>query len=575
MKKHFVEVGILLIASILLFGWLGVDELGSADEAIHAQVAREMVRDGHWLYPTYRGEPYFEKPPLKFWLTAITYLSLGESEFTARFWSALFGLGTVWGVMRLGRLFFNRTVGLAAALVLVTTWEFLFNHCARTGELDSAILFFSVMTVMAFWKLRRTMNPSHLYHATFWLALGFLIKGHVALLPILWLPWVWRIEVDQENHLRKRHGLWACALFMGMTAPWFILQTFHYGERYWSYMFHHNLAGYAFGYVEKADASWRYYFEQILWLDYPWPPLVFVGGILLFRRKFTEDLSQLRSVRRGLLAWLGTVFFVFSISKTKLPWYHLPALIPMSLLAGFALERCWKLRDHVKTRFWNRLWLGFHAGLFFLTAGFSSCLWKYFQAWWNHDQKDVSNYTYYFFYDPNQRSALIALATLVGMFLLGIRNMLRNEKRGAHGAFPKIQVILFFGIALGFTYFEILRPKISERARETTDGMMFRMETSEKQIAVHLFDTFHERAPHYGLSPAFYYYLSSSPKASLVHHPIEQRDWERLIQTTQKPCVTIIPSSWIRQDISTNCPLKFLGETRTMKWVSIISDQDK
>ena len=140
---------VLAIAAFFLFAGLGDDELRSADEATHAQVSREMVRDGHWLYPTCRGEPYMEKPPLKFWLTALTFKIAGESEFTVRLGSALFGLASVWGVMRLGRLFFNRKVGIGAGFVLATFWEFYHNHCARTGELDSAILFFTVMLVGA------------------------------------------------------------------------------------------------------------------------------------------------------------------------------------------------------------------------------------------------------------------------------------------------------------------------------------------------------------------------------------------------------------------------------------------
>ncbi len=523
-KSHFLAEGaLLLIAAILLFSHLGVDELNSADEAIHAQVAREMARDGHWLHPTYRGEPYLEKPPFKFWLTAATYLVAGESEFTARLWSAIFALGTVWAVASLGGLMFNRWAGIAAGFCLATTWNFLFNHCARTGELDSALLFFTTCAVMAFWKLRVSGEPRHLVVASACLALGVLTKGHIALMPLLWLPLAWWVPVGggATGRIPPREWLKACAVFFIMVVPWFALQTIHYGDQFWSYMIRHNLVGYSMGRVEDADTTWHYYVEQIAWRDYPWPPLVILGVALLFCRKAMCGFVWWKGARAWVLAWIVVTSAVFIIAKTKLPWYYLPAWIPMALLAGLALERVarpllagagpdeWSPRDSDR---WIGLWLVLHIGLFFCLAGFLECAQDFFEAWEDGNCSMLADYGYYFFTDSNQRSALVAVFVLgIGIPVFAIVGFMtlcgaRFSPFRRHQAFAMAVI----GVAVMFAWRYVGTPAVTEEARDVVRDNLKKFAHMQKPLHVFMDDPFRERAPHYLISPAYYYYLAGS-----------------------------------------------------------------
>jgi len=74
------------------------------DEPRYAQVAREMFLRHDWITPTLGGFDWFEKPALLYWLQIIAYKIFGVSEFSARFGSALFGLGTILSLWILGRL---------------------------------------------------------------------------------------------------------------------------------------------------------------------------------------------------------------------------------------------------------------------------------------------------------------------------------------------------------------------------------------------------------------------------------------------------------------------------------------
>src|SRR5438093_13629302 len=108
----FLPVILLLVvcAPIFLFQ-LGRPGLGDPDEGRNAEVAREMVETGDWVTPRLDGVVYLDKPPAYFWAVAVSYLSFGVSEWSARAPSALFALA---GIALVG-WFVRRKLGSAAA----------------------------------------------------------------------------------------------------------------------------------------------------------------------------------------------------------------------------------------------------------------------------------------------------------------------------------------------------------------------------------------------------------------------------------------------------------------------------
>jgi 4-amino-4-deoxy-L-arabinose transferase-like glycosyltransferase len=565
-----LETGILCISAILLFANLGLRELNSADEAIHAQVAREMAVDGHWLYPTYRGEPYLEKPPLKFWLTAITYKIVGISEFTARFWSALFGLGTIWVVMRLGKKMFNRSVGLLSALVLLTTWEFLFNHCARTGELDSALLFFTLLAVTDLWTFRTTESTQSLYASAVWFAFGFLTKGHVALIPLLWIPFVWRGRKNGFK-LSRTSLLFASLIFIGIISPWFVVQLAHYGKSYLSYNFHHNFLGYLGGDIENAQTSGFYYLQRILWLDYPWPPLIALGAIVLFEKSGFKAFPRLQLAREWLLSWIIVQSVLLTVSQTKLPWYHLPLWIPFSLLSGIALERMWKSSFAMGQEAWDRIWLYLHLGFFLCLTGFLVCVWEYLFVWYSGYRQEIDNFVYYFFKDSQQRSVFVGLSVLpIGLLSFFFRRFYRGSSSLEWmEKLRKIQVIGFISIALFFILHEIRTVEPSENARQTVNEAILKFVKPGQSLKVHVFDPYQERAPHYRIPASFYFYLASVPYVKITHHLAAEEQWNDFLGQENEPCIAVVPSEWLDSNTSKSYRLLALRDVKKTRIVYI------
>ena len=61
-----------------------VRPLWEPDEGRYAEIPREMLATGDWLTPRLNGVLYFEKPPLQYWLSAISMKLFGLNGAAAR-----------------------------------------------------------------------------------------------------------------------------------------------------------------------------------------------------------------------------------------------------------------------------------------------------------------------------------------------------------------------------------------------------------------------------------------------------------------------------------------------------------
>ncbi|MGH9785151.1 MAG: ArnT family glycosyltransferase, partial [Terriglobia bacterium] len=72
-----------LLAFVLFLSGLGAVGFVGPDEARYADVARGMLLSGDYVTPRLFGEPWFEKPPLYYWIAA-QFFRLSANEQTAR-----------------------------------------------------------------------------------------------------------------------------------------------------------------------------------------------------------------------------------------------------------------------------------------------------------------------------------------------------------------------------------------------------------------------------------------------------------------------------------------------------------
>jgi len=114
----FSDVFVLaLFFGALMFFGVGRLALANPDEARYAEIPREMALRGDWVTPRLNDTPYFEKPPLVYWLVGASRALLGPGEFAVRLTPAFFGVGGILLTYGATRRLFGREAGLAAGVV--------------------------------------------------------------------------------------------------------------------------------------------------------------------------------------------------------------------------------------------------------------------------------------------------------------------------------------------------------------------------------------------------------------------------------------------------------------------------
>src|ERR1041384_5004560 len=150
-SRSFVIV-LLLVSSSALFFRLHRNKLQSWDEAVYAESAKEMAQEGDWLTPHWNEEPFYQKPPLAIWMTAILFRWFGVNELNARAFAAVCCVACIVLAFLIAATFLPATHAFFAALVLLVTPHF--NYYARQGLMDVPLTAFLLLAIYAYIRSR-------------------------------------------------------------------------------------------------------------------------------------------------------------------------------------------------------------------------------------------------------------------------------------------------------------------------------------------------------------------------------------------------------------------------------------
>ncbi len=346
-----------LAATCFFFVGLGRLPLLEPDEGRNAEVAREMLASGDWVTPHYDTLPYLDKPAVFFWLVAGSYRAFGVSEWAARFPSALVALGTMFMVWMLARRMFGDSAGLRAGLVFASSPLAL--GLARMVTFDMTLTFFVVLAMVSFRMAEdrdfQRRGPGLVFFAA--MGIATIIKGPVGfLLPLLSIL-VYEAARGKIRELKRlRWGL-GIVVFMAVALPWFVAVSMR-NPGFPRYAFwQESILRFATGHAHRSGNVF-YYFPVYFAGFFPWSLLLFFAALNRWRSWKALRQEQHRATL-FLLSWAAVVFVFFSISRSKLPAYFLPALIPLSILIA-----------HV----WSELDLAGTPRVDWLTGGFAALM---------------------------------------------------------------------------------------------------------------------------------------------------------------------------------------------------------
>jgi len=326
----------LAAMALVLFAGIGLRYPWPADEPRFAQIAREMVESGQWLFPTRGGEFYPDKPPVFMWLSALFFQLVGDLKLSFLLPSVLASLGTLWLVHDLGRRLWNPQTALFAVLVLAFTPQFLLQ--GKAAQIDALVTFW--ITLGCYGLLRHFLTGPHWrWYFVSWVAmgLGIMTKG-VGFLPLLMLL---PLGLWARNPGPGAEPVWRWRLLAGLgvmlvtlacwLVPMLVQVELQGGENLLAYrndlLFRQT--GERFVNAWHHVKPWHYFFTQAI--PVVWFPLPIVMLVLI---KPLGALLRQDAKLRVLLAWVGLVLLFFSLSSGKREVYIFPALPMLSLVVA-------------------------------------------------------------------------------------------------------------------------------------------------------------------------------------------------------------------------------------------------
>ncbi len=319
-------VFVVAAACYLLFFYNlgGVGMLGP-DEPRYGAIGREMARSGDWVTPRLWGQPWFEKPPLVYWMTAACFRAGLDEDVAPRFGVALISAVFLLFYWRTLRREFGCAAALYATSILATSAAWLaFSHIGVT-DLPMTAAFSAAMLLSFGWVERGDRRG--LVPAAVLLGVAVLAKGLVPLVLAAALVWMGR------SRLRELLRPGPIAAFLVVAAPWYIAITARYGRGFFNEFFVKQHLGRFTGEAVSHPQPFWFYGPILVAALFPWSPLV----AFLFRKSLYKDRR-----RRLLLLWLVFGLVFLSIASNKLPGYLMPLLPAAAALAGMGLaESAW------------------------------------------------------------------------------------------------------------------------------------------------------------------------------------------------------------------------------------------
>jgi 4-amino-4-deoxy-L-arabinose transferase-like glycosyltransferase len=338
---------------------LGSYPLMDTTEARYGDIGRMMAESGDWITPWFRpGVPFWGKPPLSFWCTALSFKLFGVNEFTARLPHWILGVLGGWLVWDLAA---RRSIREAVIAVSLLTGCLIYYFSSGAVMTDMALTLGLTLSMWSFWLAVQPDQLPGLHNRARWLFFvslgwGLLAKGPLA--PVLaglaigaWLL----ASRSYGPAVRRLPWVRGLILSLAIAAPWYwaaeqktpgFLNYFLIGEHIKRFLipgWNGDLYGNA--HIYPRGMIWLFLLLMLI----PWT--VIIPGFLCFGTGKKPSLSPpLNSSvvpidsnqiawRNYLLAWglMPAAFFTFA-SNIIMP-YVLPGIPAIALLGGYYLVR--------------------------------------------------------------------------------------------------------------------------------------------------------------------------------------------------------------------------------------------
>jgi len=241
--KTYRYAFILSLAALLFYSCgLGSTALLDPDEPVYGATAKEMVKSGSWLTPRLNGMLWFDKPPMYFWLAALSYKVFGINEFAARFPSSLMAAFLIFLVYVWAMHAFSKETALYSSLCLMSS--LLFVVIGRAAVTDMTLCFFINFSFFMIYLAVKNPEEKFKYINWFYFVCGFstLTKGPVGLVLPLMIVVPYLAFGRKWNILKSLYSIPGFFFFCLSALPWYAaMQLLHGSQFFNTFIGYHNL----------------------------------------------------------------------------------------------------------------------------------------------------------------------------------------------------------------------------------------------------------------------------------------------------------------------------------------------
>lgn len=336
----------LFYGLVPIFGGDGLGLVG-ADEPRYAQIAREMLGRHDYVTPVLWGKAWLEKPALYYWRAMFSFREFGVHDWSARLPSASFAFVLV-ALVYLHIRRFRPGGQLDAALITASCAGLI--AFARGASTDMQLAAPFCIGMLGWYAWYETDKKFWLFDLYFFNGAATLAKGPVA--PFLALAIILAFTALRREWSLLRRTIWwpGIALYLAMVLPWYIAVTKRNPQFLRVFFLEHNLERFATNIYEHEQPGWFYVIVMLLALM-PWTVIAMralweagVESVQEWRARRAKNryVSHARwgdAFPEFLVLWTLFPVVFFSLSRSKLPGYILPAIPPLTILTGDYLNR--------------------------------------------------------------------------------------------------------------------------------------------------------------------------------------------------------------------------------------------
>ena len=317
---------LMLVISIVYFFNFYVNDIWTPNESFYAESVREMFESGGFLEISYNYEPRYNKPPLTYWVMALSSAIFGINEFALRLPILLMGLGSIWFTYLIGKLLYGKKGGLYALVMMAFSLQLVSVKQYSSPEMP--LTFFFTLTMYWFLKGYQRERFRYILFSYFALGLAVLTKGYPYIIVVgsimglytLWDKWNKWGQLWGKIKLFKLHLGIPIILILGLS--WVIFMYLKDGQEFWT-VYKRETFDRAFT-RESNGLRPFFYWGVISWTIIPYSLSFFyaLGYWIINWKKMRQVSFQ--------MSWFLVMLIIFTMAKGKIPTYFIqahPALI--------------------------------------------------------------------------------------------------------------------------------------------------------------------------------------------------------------------------------------------------------